>query len=59
MLQEGRTQHESRLYAVESRLDINEEMTQYSIKESVSEIKREIIDGIKDDISSLVDSRNK
>ena len=33
--------------------------TKYSLKDSVSELKSEIIDGIKEDINSLVDSRNK
>ena len=59
MLQDIRTQHDSRLYAVESRLDTIEETTKHSIKESVTELKSEIIDGIKDDINSLVESRNK
>ena len=59
VLQDIRTQHDSRLYAVESRLDTIEETTKYSIKESVTELKTEIIDGIKDDINNLVDSRNK
>ena len=59
VLQDIRTQHDSRLYAVESRLDTIEETTKYSIKESVTELKSEIIDGIKDDINKLVDSRNK
>ena len=59
VLQDIRTQHDSRLYAVESRLDTIEETTKHSIKESVTELKSEIIDGIKDDINSLVDSRNK
>ena len=59
VLQDRRTQHDSRLYAVESRLDTIEETTQHSIQESVTELKSEIIDGIKDDINSLVDSRNK
>ena len=56
MLQDIRTQHDSRLYAVESRLDTIEETKKHSIKESVTELKSEIIDGIKDDINSLVDS---
>ena len=56
VLQDIRTQHDSRLYAVESRLDTIEETTKYSIKESVTELKSEIIDGIKDDINNLVDS---
>ena len=47
------------LYAVESRHDTIEETTKYSIKESVTESKSEIIDDTKDDINSLVDTRNK
>ena len=42
-----------------SYFDTIEVTTKYSLKESVSELKSEIIDGIKDDINSLVDSRNK
>ena len=59
VLQDIRTQHNSMLYAVESRHDTIEETTKYSINESVTESKSEIIDGTKDDINSLVDTRNK
>ena len=59
VLQDIRTEHDTRLYAVESRLDTIEETTKNSIKEGVTELKSEIIDGIKAAINSLVDSRNK
>ena len=58
VLQDIRTQHESRLSTVESGLDQFEEKTKGSLQEYATNLKSDIIDSIKEDIKGLVDGRN-
>ena len=58
VLHDIRTQHDSRLSTVESRLDQFEEKTKDSLQEYVTNLKSDIIDSIKEDINALVDSRH-
>ena len=58
VLHDIKTQHDSRLSTVESRLDQFEEKTKESLQEYVTNLKSDIIDSIKEDINGLVDSRN-
>ena len=57
VLQDIRTQHDSRLSLVESRLDQFEEKTKDSLQEYVTNLKSDIIDSIKEDVNGLADSR--
>ena len=52
-------QHDTRLNKIDKKMDSFEVSTKRSVEKSVSEMKGEIIDSIKDDIDRLVDMRNK